>query len=1170
MYIAELQIKVDSTQVDQVKQSLDELSKISPKVTSSTDNVSNSFKEATAEAEKFNAAQARLIAKVQEQVNTFGRAKEDVLSYKAGLLGVSNVVDPLVSQLKVMKAEQQAATVAQREQDAANRAIAKSQQQVSTAQHRMVESLKEEIALFGKSKEEVMLYKAGLMGIKDQVEPLIAELIRLKKAKEEEAQAGKVSNTTGKSKRQQELEALAREAEGLERIISLERERIRAENAGNSSSIDSRRTREAEAALTSYQRQLESVNVKQKQLDASADQLGDEYTKLKYSIDPVSKTLDELALKQSRLRELYKSGQLRIPKQEYDQLNSILDANRKRIDDLGKTTGKTAKEINFAMRGLPAQFTDIIISLQGGQAPLTVLLQQGGQIKDMFGGIVPAFKAMGGYVLGLINPLTVMIGTVGALAAIWYDASTDVTQFNKAIYSSKGVVSQTSGELKRIADSAGAASGSISRATSAVIELTKQGNFSSNQVENLAGAISALANLKGSSVEDISQEFRGLSSDVVQATKDISDKFGLITAEQFRAIEAAQKNGDAQKALDILSESLNRAAIDRNNRYIESLSGVEYAWHQIKSAVTGAYNATKNTLFPGLDDQIKDLEERIEKARQPKWYGRNDFDSAFLDNLEKQLAALKSQRDTEKARVEEESRLQALTDERLRITKRISEEEDRAMTQVQKLEKERNELVKQRKRLNEIGSNEDGSVDPAQIARMDSLIANKNEEIRKAQEAATKKQTRADIVRESAAQKMLATLRQQEASLISQRDSMTSQGSEAKKLAKLQQQIADIELKSKTEKLTKEQESILANKEILLAQQKTNAEIEKEIKARDEINRLKGIAIGLDQQLANDRQKYSDALLGAGMGDKAIERLRERNRLEREYQKQLEEAGKRLANEDITKEVYDQETEMYRKSLEDRLAAQAKFFADEDAARSNWLNGAQRSFAKYIESGQNIAGLTEQFFDNTFQSMEDSMVKFVTTGKASFNDLAISILSDLAKIATKIAMTQALSALFGGMMGGGAGAGGASISGYTGDAFSQWLTMQKDGGAWSGGTQFFAKGGAFTNSVVNKPTAFGTGTGLGVMGEAGPEAIMPLTRTSDGQLGVKAAGGGSTIVAPVSVSLSVDSGMGAGGDNNGTEGNGRAAQMAIKAECEKAISNGLKPGGSIWRAMNGR
>ena len=73
----------------------------------------------------------------------------------------------------------------------------------------------------------------------------------------------------------------------------------------------------------------------------------------------------------------------------------------------------SAKQTAFAMRGIPAQMTDIWVSIASGQKPMTVLLQQGGQLKDLFGGVGNAARAVGGYVLGMINPFTVLAGAIG-------------------------------------------------------------------------------------------------------------------------------------------------------------------------------------------------------------------------------------------------------------------------------------------------------------------------------------------------------------------------------------------------------------------------------------------------------------------------------------------------------------------------------------------------------------------------------------------------------------------------------------------------------------------------------------------------------------------------------------------------------------------------------------
>ena len=205
-------------------------------------------------------------------------------------------------------------------------------------------------------------------------------------------------------------------------------------------------------------------------------------------------------------------------------------------------------------------------------------------------------------------------------------------------------------------------------------------------------------------------------------------------------------------------------------------------------------------------------------------------------------------------------------------------------------------------------------------------------------------------------------------------------------------------------------------------------------------------------------------------------------------------------------------------------------------------------------------------------------------GKLSFADFTKSILADMARIATRQASSALLSSLVGAatsyFTGGGGGNGlsagsagatssnlGASSAGYSSNYFPQAL-----GGAWSSGVQMFANGGAFTNSIVSTPTAFGMAGGrAGVMGEAGPEAIMPLTRTSSGKLGVLAAGGGSgtaiSISAPVTV---VTQDQGAEGMQIDQQALSRNLQSQMQAVAEKAVADSWRVGGTSFRNANGR
>jgi lambda family phage tail tape measure protein len=148
--------------------------------------------------------------------------------------------------------------------------------------------------------------------------------------------------------------------------------------------------------------------------------------------------------------------------------------------------------------------------------------------------------------------------------------------------------------------------------------------------------------------------------------------------------------------------------------------------------------------------------------------------------------------------------------------------------------------------------------------------------------------------------------------------------------------------------------------------------------------------------------------------------------------------------------------------------------------REGW-EGLKQGLQEYADMASNIGQQISDAVKGAFQGLEDAIVNFVKTGKLNFKDLADSIITDLIRIAVRSAIIKPL-----------AEAAGSLFSGF----FAK-------GGAFDGGVQKFATGG-----IVMSPTLFGMAGGAGLMGEAGPEAIMPLARTSSGHLGVRTAGGG--------------------------------------------------------------
>ena len=258
-----------------------------------------------------------------------------------------------------------------------------------------------------------------------------------------------------------------------------------------------------------------------------------------------------------------------------------------------------------------------------------------------------------------------------------------------------------------------------------------------------------------------------------------------------------------------------------------------------------------------------------------------------------------------------------------------------------------------------------------------------------------------------------------------------------------------------------------------------------------------------DQQIAD--QKYSIELVSL-----QIDRTQKLAAIDLKYLQDKSKLEERLANA--------VGTDAKGKIQEELDAITTK--KDVEINTINQISSAKRTAAdqdaKYSER-QKAYG---QVFEDTFKGMTDVFIDFATTGKRSFKDLIDSMITGLIRYEMQQQMLQAYSAARPGLMdlvssvfGGGVGkitANGFRAQDLAGGSVTG-LPSFAQGGVYDTGLQTFAKGGMFTNSVVNSPTLFKFAQGTGLMGEAGPEAIMPLKRDSNGNLGVRSGGGGSNV-----------------------------------------------------------
>ena len=241
--------------------------------------------------------------------------------------------------------------------------------------------------------------------------------------------------------------------------------------------------------------------------------------------------------------------------------------------------------------------------------------------------------------------------------------------------------------------------------------------------------------------------------------------------------------------------------------------------------------------------------------------------------------------------------------------------------------------------------------------------------------------------------------------------------------------------------------------------------------------------------------------------------------------------------------------------LEQFLKGQMSNTLDEFYAKqSSMTAGLQDGIAKYLDQLMDVSGKVSGAVQRSFGAMEDMLTNFVMTGKLNFKDFIKVILGELVKLMIQLLIIKPLMAMFGGAFGGGAAAAGGAIT-MAGDATVSMMAA-KGAAFHDGGVQMFASGGAFANRIVNKPTSFP----IGIMGEAGPEAIMPLGKDAQGRLGIRVSGdqGGGNIENNVTIAVSIQDGQ---AKDSGESGNQLGNKL--KAVVIGVLTDELRPGGIL-------
>lgn len=385
--------------------------------------------------------------------------------------------------------------------------------------------------------------------------------------------------------------------------------------------------------------------------------------------------------------------------------------------------GLSAGEMTQAMRMLPAQLTDIVTSLASGQNPMTVFIQQGGQLKDMFGGIVPAARAMGQYVAGLVNPYTLAAAAVGGLVIAHEKGAAESRAFSAALIETNNAAGMSVDSMADMAAAIDAYYGTQSAAAAAIAAVAGTGAVSAANMERFAAVSMQWADVTDQAVGDVAKQFADLAKDPVSAVLKLDESMRFLTATTLDQIQSLQEQGKETEAASLAQNAFADVLARRAPEMQENIGSLQRGWRAVASAVKEAGDALldigrKQTMA----EQIADKRQALARAQagahnysQPAWLvGQLKAELDAMESDARRLAT-DSARDAER---------EAARKSGVAATRDLNQLLDSGATKAQKMSKELTDM--HRKVSAAAAAGEEYTAQ--EIAAMESTIRNKYKE----------------------------------------------------------------------------------------------------------------------------------------------------------------------------------------------------------------------------------------------------------------------------------------------------------------------------------------------------------------------------------------------------------------------------------------------------------
>ncbi|KAA2140402.1 phage tail tape measure protein, partial [Escherichia coli] len=299
--------------------------------------------------------------------------------------------------------------------------------------------------------------------------------------------------------------------------------------------------------------------------------------------------------------------------------------------------GISVGQYKAAMRTLPAQFTDIATQLAGGQNPWLILLQQGGQVKDSFGGMIPMFRGLAGAITLPMVGVTSLAVATGALVYAWYQGDSTLSAFNKTLVLSGNQSGLTADRLSRAGQAAGL---TFNQARESLAALVNAGVRGGEQFDAINQSVARFASASGVEVDKVAEAFGKLTTDPTSGLMAMARQFRNVTAEQIAYVAQLQRSGDEAGALQAANDIATKGFDEQTRRLKENMGTLETWADKTGKAFKSMWDAILDIGRPESSaDMLASAQKAFDEAdKKWQWYQsrsqRRGKTSSFRANLQ--------------------------------------------------------------------------------------------------------------------------------------------------------------------------------------------------------------------------------------------------------------------------------------------------------------------------------------------------------------------------------------------------------------------------------------------------------------------------------------------------------------------------------------------------------